>query len=87
MTSHMQLEGSAPAARAERVKCFMAGITEEWLYFKSRWSDYVRATRLDSIDKIFQFLVCCDEQLRKDHTRNQRDTFTGMTEDNVFTGG
>lgn len=42
-------------------------------------------TRLDGTDKIIQLLECCDKQLRKDLTRNQWGTVTGMTEDEVFT--
>ena len=37
------------AARVEKVKrpsVSSAGSTEDWLYFESRWSDYVAATRL-----------------------------------------
>ena len=62
-----------------------AGTTEDWQYFKSRWSDYVKATKIDGTDKIIQLLECCDEQLRKDLTRTAGGTLTGMTEDVVFT--
>ena len=59
-TSHKQPDGNTSAAMAEKVKrpsISSAGTTEEWLYFKSRCSDYVRATRLDGTDKIVQLLV------------------------------
>jgi len=46
-----------------------AGTTEDWLYFKSRWGDYIKATKLGGIDRVIQLLECCDEQLRKDLTR------------------
>ena len=55
VTSHKQPDSNTSAARAEKVKrpsISSAATTEEWLYFKSRWSDYVRATRLDGTDKI-----------------------------------
>ena len=86
-TSHKQPDGNTSAARAEKVKrpsISSAGTTEEWLYFKSRWSDYIRATRLDGTDKIIQLLECCDKQLRKDLTRNQGGTLITMTEEEVF---
>ena len=62
-----------------------AGTTEDWQYFKSRWNDYVKATRLEGTDRIIQLLECCDDQLRKDLTRNAGGTLTEMTEDEVFT--
>ena len=61
-----------------------AGTTEDWLYFKSRWGDYVKATKLEGTDRVIQLLECCDEQLRKDLTRNAGGTLTEMTEDQVF---
>lgn len=87
-TVHQASGGSTtPAARAEKVKrpsVSSAGTTEEWQYFILRWSDYVKATRLDGTDKIIQLLECCDDQLRKDLTRNAGGTLTGMTEEEVL---
>ena len=62
-----------------------AGTTEDWLYFKSRWGDYVKATKLEGTDRVIQLLECCDEQLRKDLTRTDAGgTLTRMAEDQVF---
>ena len=61
-----------------------AGTTEDWLYFKSRWGDYVKATKLEGTDRVIQLLECCDEQLRKDLTRNAGGTLTRMAEDGIF---
>ena len=75
------------AARVEKVKrptISSAGTTEDWQYFRSRWGDYVKATRLEGTDRVIQLLECCDDQLRKDLTRNAGGTLTGMTEDAVF---
>ena len=86
-TTHGPSHSATPSARAEKVKrpsISSAGTTEDWQYFKSRWSDYVKATKLDGTDKIIQLLECCDEQLRKDLTRNAGGTLTGMMEDEVF---
>ena len=44
----------------------------------------MRAAKLEGTDKIIQLLECCDEQLRKDMTRNAGGTLTEMTEDEVF---
>ena len=84
-TTHAPSRNATP--RAEKVKrptITSAGTTEDWQYFQSRWSDYVRATKLEGTDKIIQLLECCDEQLRKDLTRNAGGTLTEMTEDEVF---
>ncbi len=48
-TVHALPHPVVPAAKAEKVKrpCILsAGTTEDWQYFRSRWSDYVRATKL-----------------------------------------
>ena len=88
-TTH-QSPGARPtssAARAEKVKrphISPAGTTEDWQYFKSRWSDYVKATKLYGTDRIIQLLECCDEQLHKDLTRDASRPLTEMTEDEVF---
>ena len=86
-TSHQAPSQPTQAARVEKVKrpsISSAGTTEDWLYFKSRWGDYVKATKLEGTDRVIQLLECCDEQLRKDLTRNAGGTLTGMTEDQVF---
>ena len=77
----------APAPKAEKVKrpCISsAGTTEDWQYFNSIWSDYVKATKLAGTGKVIQLLECCDDQLRKDLTRNAGGTLTGKTEDEVL---
>ncbi len=86
-TSHGTPSGSTQAARVEKVKrptVSLAGTTEDWQYFKSRWNDYVKATKLEGTDRIIQLLECCDDQLRRDLTRNAGGTLTGMPEDAVF---
>ena len=57
---------------------------EDWQYYKSRWDDYVKATKVAGTDKIIQLLECCDEQLRKDLTRDAGHLLTEMTEEEVF---
>ncbi len=87
-TTHQTPSASTPTAKVERVKrpsVSSAGTTEDWQYFKSRWDDYVKATKLEGTDKIIQLLECCDDQLRKDLTRNAGGTLTTMTEGEVFT--
>ena len=84
-TSHQAPSRATQAAAVEKVKrpvITSSGTTEDWQYFKSRWDDYVKATRLAGTDRIIQLLECCDDQLL---TRNTRGTLTEMTEDEVFT--
>ena len=72
-TSHQTPSQPTQTARVEKVKIpsiSSASTTEDWLYFKSRWGDYVKATKLKGTDRVIQLLECCDEQLRKDLTRN-----------------
>jgi len=86
-TTRGSSNGATPTARVEKVKrpsILLAGTTEDWQYFKSRWSDYVKATKLDGTDKILLLLECCDEQLHKDLTRNAGGTLTEKTEEEVF---
>ena len=77
--SHQAPSRPMQAAKVEKVKrpsISSAGTTEDWLYFKSRWGDYVIATKLEGTDRVIQLLECCDEQLRKDLTRNAGGTLT-----------
>ena len=65
--------GGNVAAKVEKVRhptISTAGSSEDWSYFLTRWQDYVDATKITGKDKVVQLLECCDEQLRKDLTRN-----------------
>ncbi len=52
-----------------------AGTTEDWQYL---------AARLRGTDKVIQLLESCDDQLRKDLTRNAGGTLTGKTKENTM---
>ena len=78
--------GSAHA-KVEKVKrptVSSAGTSEEWSYFKTRWSDYVEATHIQGKEKVIQLLECCDEQLRKDLTRNSGGSLTNKSPEEVL---
>ena len=79
---------AAPAAaRVEKVRrptVSAAGSSEEWSYFLTRWQDYVEATKVTGKDRVVQLLECCDEQLRKDLTRNTGGSLTNKTVDEVM---
>lgn len=74
-------------ARVEKVRrptTTAAGSSEDWAYFLTRWQDYVEATKIQGKDLIIQLLECCDEQLRKDLTRNAGGSLTNNTADEVL---
>ena len=86
-TTHNTTSNQMAAVKVEKVKrptISSAGTSEEWTYFISRWNDYVEATKVTGKDKTVQLLECCDEQLRKDLTRNAGGTLTGQTEQVVL---
>ena len=53
-------------------------------YFVTRWQDYVEATKIEGKDLVIQLLECCDEQFRKDLTRNAGGSLTNETADEVL---
>ena len=79
---------SSNAAKVERVKrpnVKSAGSSEDWNYFLSRWSEYKAATKITGPDIVLQLLECCDEQLRKDLTRNAGGSLSNKSEEEVTT--
>lgn len=74
LNAHTVTHTMTPAApRVEKVTrptISSAGTCEEWAYFTTRWAEYVAATRVTGQDQVAQLLECCDNQLRKDLTRN-----------------
>ena len=87
LTTHSAIHSSGQAAKVEKVKrptITAAGNSEEWAYFKSRWSDYVGATKITGKDRVVQLLECCDEPLRKDLTRAAGGSLTNKTEEVVL---
>ena len=82
-TVHASPHLAMPVAKAKKVKrpCISSsGTTEDWHYFISRWSDYVKATKLLGTDRVILLLECYDDQLRRDLTRNAGGTLTGSHE-------
>ena len=79
---------TAPAAakieKVRRPTVSAAGFSEEWSYFLTRWWDYVEATKVTGKDRVVQLLECCEEQLRKDFTRNTGGLLTNKTVDEVM---
>ncbi|XP_014670803.1 PREDICTED: uncharacterized protein LOC106811615 [Priapulus caudatus] len=84
LTAHRTIHTYGQAAKVEKVKrptIAAAGTSEEWAYFKSRWSDYADATKITGKDKVAKLLECCNKLLRKDLTRAAGGSLTNKTED------
>jgi hypothetical protein len=69
--------------KVKRPTISSAGTSEDWSYFLSRWKDYTEATKLKGKDEVLQLLECCDEQLRKDLTRNAGGSIANKPIDEV----
>ena len=81
LTAHSAIHAPGQPAKVEKVKrptIAAGGTSEDWAYFKSRWSDYVDATKIAGKDEV-QLLECCEESLRKDLTRAAGGSLTNKT--------
>ena len=87
VTATPQQQTPTTTARVEKVRrptISKAGTSEDWAYFVTRWQDYVEATKIEGKDLVIQLLECCDEQLRKDLTRNAGGSLANKTADEVL---
>ena len=73
-----------PVEKVKRPTISTAGTSEDWTYFISRWSDYKEATKVTGRDAVVQLMECCDDQLRKDLTRNTGGSLIGKAETDVL---
>ena len=69
MLNHKGTERSKIEA-VKRPTVSAAGTSQDWLYFLSRWEDYVKATNVKGADQAIQLLECCDSELRRGIQRN-----------------
>ncbi|KAK3704765.1 hypothetical protein QZH41_000934 [Actinostola sp. cb2023] len=76
--------GAAKIERVRRPTISTAGSSEDWSYFHTRWQDYIDATKITGKEKVVQLLECCDEQLRKDLTRNTGGSLTNKPIEDVM---
>ncbi|XP_028411560.1 uncharacterized protein LOC114534203 isoform X2 [Dendronephthya gigantea] len=85
--SHNNNQATTTISKGEKVKrptISRSGTSEDWSYFLSRWKDYVDATKITGQDKVLQLLECCEEQLRKDLTRNAGGSIASKPIDEVL---
>ena len=63
-SSHQKTE------KLKRPTVSLAGSSEDWAYFESRWKDYASSLKTTSErEQVLQLLDCCDEALRRDLAR------------------
>ena len=77
----------SPSVKADKVRrptVTVAGSSEEWSYFLTRWQDYKDATKITGKDVAIQLMECCDETLRKDLTRSAGGSLTSLPEDKIL---
>ena len=84
-----QLTASTPpiTVKAEKLKrptVMAAGSSEEWSYFKTRWTEYKNGSKLCGTDIVIQLLECCDEGLRRDLTRMAGGSLVNKSEQEVL---
>lgn len=75
----------APVEKVKRPSISAGGSSEEWAYFKSRWQDYVNATKITRQERVVQLLECCNEPLRRDLTRSSGGSLASKSETEVIT--
>ena len=80
---HQQNQAASKAEKAKRPELASDVSDEDWSHFKSRWTQYKKATGLGE-DVITQLLDCCSEPLRRDHHRTFSGATEAVTEDSIL---
>ena len=86
-STHSTHAEATPGWKMEKLKrptVSLAGTSETWAYFETRWGEYRDGTRLRGDDIVVQLLECCDDELRRDLTRSNGGSMVGGTEVNVL---
>ena len=74
-------------AKMEKLKhptVAIVGTCEAWSYFITRWGEYKTGTKLVRPDIVAQLLECCDDELRKDLTREAGNSLFNSDEKDVL---
>ena len=61
LINHKQTERSKIEA-VKRPTISAVGTTQDWIYFQSRWNDYIKATKVIGDEQAIQLLECCDQE-------------------------
>ena len=73
--THSIHAAATPSGKMEKLKrptVSLAGTSETWAYFATRWGEYRDGTRLRGDDIVVQLLECCDDELRRPHSFKRR---------------
>ena len=77
--------GLAKPEKAKRPELAGEMSDEDWVYFKSRWKEYKKATGITGDDIIIQLMECCCDSIRRDHHRTfskaEGESATAVTEE------
>ena len=81
-------DGTSSHSREEKVRrptISSGGTGEDWIYFMARWEEY-KAANPAMVGKraVLQLLECCDDELRKDLTRNAGGSLADRPETEVL---
>ena len=66
---HSSAKNAPKPEKAKRPELAAEMSDEDWVYFKSRWSDYKKATAISGDEIVTQLMECCCENIRRDHHR------------------
>ena len=83
-THTSQSSPTAPVEKVKRPTVKSAGMSEDWTYFISHWTEYKEAINISGREAVIQLLECCEEQLWKDLSRNAGGSLTNKPEDEVL---
>ena len=79
---HSSNQNISKPEKAKRPELSAETSDEDWVYFKSRWAEYKKATGITGEDVITQLMECCCESLCRDH----HQTFSKVEgEDSIVT--
>jgi hypothetical protein len=78
--SHVASPSAAKVEKVHRPSISSGTSAADWNYFETRWKEYVDATNISGKTCIIQLIECCDEELRRDLTRNVTGTLTSKSE-------
>ena len=83
-TANAPPEGPPRIRELKRPTISLAGNSEQWAYFETRWGEYRDGSRLTGQDVVIQLLECCSEDLRWDLTRTAGGSFFNKQEKDVL---
>ena len=78
-TTHTQSNRN-DKAKIDRPKISIGGTSENFTFFKTKWTSFKKLTKLQESEYPDHLLECCEEDLRKALYRQYQDALKGKTE-------